>query len=92
MYNEWIEDWRSKIDQKINLNGITSATKNLEVALEFSKCERATKDDQKSVLFVYSITNYNGFHGFRLNDKYTPFPNEHEYLLTEKFPIYVLGI
>ena len=41
MDSEWIEDWRQNIEQKFYLNGITSTTKNLEVALDFSKCDKS---------------------------------------------------
>ena len=45
-----------------------------------------------AVLYIYSITNFDGFRGFRVDDaNYSAFPNEQEYLLCEGFKVTVLG-
>jgi len=38
MEDEWIYDWKEEIGELLNLHGITSASKNMDVALNFSKC------------------------------------------------------
>jgi len=49
--------------------GSTSTSKNLDVALGFSKCDNYYTDDEQPVLFIYLIRNNNGFNGFRMTDK-----------------------
>jgi len=75
MTQDSINDWSNQIGQEyVHLSGTTNTSKNLEIALEDSKCNRKYEDGKQAVLFVYSITNYEGFQGFRLNDdRYTPF-------------------
>ena len=94
MNKEWIEDWRDEVGKEyIKLHGSTSTSKNLDVALGFSQCHKDFSSHQQPVLFVYSIRNYEGFDGFRLNSKrYSVYPGEQEYLLMEGFIVYVLGI
>ena len=76
MNKEWIVDWKKKIKEgKFLLRGITSTSKSLDVALNFSKCHSEYSFYQTPVLFVFSIWNYVGFNGFRLNDKrYSMYP------------------
>ena len=54
------------------------------------------KDDvygKKHVLFVYFVKNVTGFNGFRLtNSNYSAFYSEQEYLISEGFQVWVLGI
>jgi len=70
MNNEWIDGWRKKVGKEyINIPGCTSTSKNLEVALGFSKCHTKYEITKQPVLFIYSIRNYVGFAGFRLTDK-----------------------
>ena len=84
MNNEWIEDWRREIGKTGNdttcLNGQTSTTKNLDVALNYSKCHTDyffESVNQTPVLFVFSILNWVGFEGFRMNQtRYTMYPEE----------------
>jgi len=100
MNKEWIEDWREEIGLQgeyegqsvegmlkyIPMHGSTSTSKSMDVALGFSKCGTKYDDNKQAVLFVYSIYNYGGFNGFRLNDKkYSVYPGEQEYLLMEGF-------
>lgn len=94
MNTDWIEDWRKQIGKnEIDLHGIMNTSKNLEVALNYTKCHTEYAAEQQPVLFVYSIRNYNHFSGFRLNDKrFTPYPEEEEYLLMDGFWIYVLDV
>ena len=94
MNKGWIKDWKKKVGKKpIRLHGSTSTSKNLDVALTFSKCKTDFESDQQPVLFVYSIQNYDGFRGFRLNDKrYTVYPSEQEYLLMEGIRVFVLNV
>ena len=76
------------------MHGCTSTSKNLDVALGFSQCDTDyDAENKQAVLFVYSIRNYDGFSGFRLNSKrYTLYPEEQEYLLMEGFRVYVLEV
>ena len=94
MNKEWIEDWRQVIGhQMINLHGNTSTSKNLDVALGFSKCHNNHEENQLPVLFIYSINNFYGFKGFRLNDKrFSVYPEEQEFLLMEGFKVFVLDV
>ena len=94
MNKEWITGWREEVGKKdedgnmkyFSLHGSTSTSKNMEVALGFSKCHTDFSANQQPVLFVFSITNFNGFNGFRLNSKkYSVYPGEQEYLLCEGF-------
>jgi len=76
-----------------SLNGLTKTTRSLDFALEQTQCTTSNDSKLKPVLFVYSIGNKNGFNGFRLVDnRYTPFPHEQEYLMMEGYYIYVLDI
>ena len=46
-----------------------------------------------SVLFVFSIRNYNGFNGLCLNNPlYGTFPSDHEVLLADGTNFYVLKV
>jgi len=95
MNKEWIKDWvhLSLEGNSIKLTGITSTSKNLEVALDISKCDTKYEDHQQPVLFVYCVRNYDGFRGFRMNNsKFTAYPQEQEYLLMEGFQIYVAEV
>jgi len=78
MKDRCVTDWRRKIDDEdFNLKGITSTNKDLDVALGYSKCHTDYADDQQPVLFVFSMWNYFGFQGFRLNHKrYSMYPGE----------------
>ena len=77
----------------IPLHGSTSTSKNLDVALGFSKCDQHFEAHQQPVLIVTSIRNYDGFFGFRLSDKrFSVYPGEQEYLLMEGFQVLVLGV
>ena len=77
----------------IPLHGSTSTSKNLDVALNYSKCAEVYEPHQQPVLIVTSIFNKNGFYGFRMSDKrFSVYPYEQEYLLMEGFEVYVLGI
>ena len=63
---------------------MTSTTKNLVVALEFSKCLTIYPTDKLPVLFIFSIRNYYGLGGVRLDNKrFSMYPQEEEYLLQE---------
>ena len=65
----------------------------MDVALSFSKCDTDYDDDQTPFLFVFSILNYNGFKGFRVDDsRWSVYPQEQEYLLMEGFQIFVLDV
>jgi len=63
MNKEWIEDWREEVGLKkynggmkyIPLHGSTSTSKNLDVALGFSKCDQVFEANQQPVLIVTSI-------------------------------------
>lgn len=94
MDSDWIEGWREEVGEVfINLHSSTSTSKNLEVALDFSKCHTDYSNLQTPVLFVISVLNYTGFKGFRLNDKrYSVYPEEQEVLLMEGFTVYVLEV
>ena len=49
--------------------------------------------DDKCVLFVLLMKNYQGYIGFRLdNELYTPYPHEQEYLLSEGNDIHILDV
>jgi len=79
--------------KRIPLHGSTSTSKNLDVALGFSKCHEVYDANQQPVLIVTSIWNYYGFFGFRLSDKrFSVYSGEQEYLLMEGFEVYVLGV
>lgn len=59
----------------------TNFTENFREALYSAKHSNRDKNI-KSVLFVLCIFNQSSYPGFRLNnEKYTPYPNEEEYLL-----------
>ena len=94
MNNEWINGWREKVGgEQIKVPGCTSTSKNLEVALGFSKCHTKYENTKQPVLFIYSIANVDGFQGFRLTDKrFSVYPEEQEFLLMEGFRVYVLDI
>ena len=95
MQKEWINPWRKVVgEDAIRLpGGSTSTSQNLDVALGFSKCHTDYTDDQQPVLFIYSIRNQDGFHGFRMTDKrYSMYPSEQEVLLMEGFTVYVLDV
>ena len=94
MNQVWIEDWRKEIGQDyINLKGITNTTKNLDIAMDYSKCHTDFWNHTTPVVFVISIWNNSGFKGFRLTDKrFSVYPEEQEVLLMEGFPVYVLDI
>ena len=84
MSKEWIQDWKKQTRIGLHLNGTTSTSRNLEIVLINSKCDTAHGDDMEPVLYIYSITNYDGLRGFRVNEaNYSAFPHEHEYLLCE---------
>ena len=91
MEKGWMTGWRedagkSGEDSFIHLPGCTSTSKNLDVALGFSGCHKNYSADHQPVLFVFSIRNWFGFNGFRLNDyKFSVYPQEQEYLLMEGF-------
>jgi len=79
--------------KSIPLHGSTSTSKNLDVALGFSKCDQDFEANQQPVLIVTSISNYAGLLGFRLNNKrFSVYPGEQEYLLMEGFQVFVLGV
>ena len=94
MNKEWITGWREEVGKKwIPMHGSTSTSKNMQVALGLSLCHTNYSDNQQPVLFVYSILNYYGFPGFRLNSKkYSVYPGEQEYLLMEGFEVFVLKV
>ncbi len=77
------DHWRAEVGKKdgygdmeyFRMHGCTSTSKNMEVALGFSQCNTDYDDNKQAVLFVYSISNCNGFYGFRLNSKrYSVYP------------------
>jgi len=79
MNKDWIVGWREEVGKSgkdyLHLHGSTSTSKNLDVALGFSNCHNDFSGDQKPVLFVFSIRNWLGFNGFRMNDKrFTVYP------------------
>ena len=94
MEKQWIEDWREKVGNGwFRLHGCTSTSKNMEVALGFSKCHTDYSGNQQPVLFVFSICNDYGFNGFRMNSKrYSVYPGEQEYLLMEGFKVFALKV
>jgi len=94
MKQTWLKDWKRKAGgADIGLHGTTSVSRNLEIALELSKCDTNKDNNMIPVLFVYTIRNYKGFSGFRNNDgRYSAFPCEQEYLLIEGTKIYILSI
>ena len=56
MNKEWITGWKEEVGKKsIPMHSTTNTSKNMEVALGFSKCHTDYSDNQKPVLFVYSI-------------------------------------
>jgi len=74
---KWVEGWSNQIGNKTSLMGLTSTSKNLDVALGYSQCHTKYKSNQQPVLFIYSILNYRGLEGFRLNDKrFSVYPQE----------------
>ena len=77
MNKDWIDHWRAEVGKKdFPMHGCTSTSKNMEVALGFSQCNTDyDADNKQAVLFVYSISNIDGFRGFRLNSKrYSVYP------------------
>ena len=94
MQKQWIEDWREQIGNNILLHGTTSTSRNLEVALDYSKCDKKYRDDQQAVLFIYHVVNnYYGTCAFRMTDeRFTAFPYEQEFLLVEGIKVRVLDI
>ena len=79
----------SDIAKFVHIQGFTSTSLDIRVALDFAK----TSDrDQEMVLFVICIQNYKDFEGFRMNNRqYTAYPEEKEILLMEGFPVAILG-
>ena len=95
MQKEWLVQWREKVleDDSVRMHGTTSTSRNLEVALGFSKCTTDYSDNQQPVLFVYSIRNTSGFCGFRMtDDRFSVYPHEQEYLLMEGFRVFILDV
>ena len=94
MKKQWVQDWIKRVGENIRVPAFTSTTKNLDVSLSFSKCNtNDLKPDDEPVLFVYLMQNYQGFPGFRLNDKaYSNVPTEYEYLLKEGILVHVLAV
>ena len=93
MNKDWIDKWSFNIGNELHLQGCTSTSRNLDVALGFSKCDTDYAFEQQPVLFVFSMLNQTGFSGFRLTDKrYSIYPQEQEYLLCEGFPVYIIDV
>lgn len=91
---EWFDNYKSKINKKINLSLITSTNKKLSTALEFSKCAKKYKDmPGKSVLFVFLFKNFTGFNGVKLNKaEFSAYPYEEEFLLVGGIKIRILKV
>ena len=94
---DWIEDWKKELGKKgfdcSKLHGEWMSTKNLDLALDMSKCHTDYLEHQQPVLFVISARNYEGFHGIKLNDKrFTPFPQERAYFISDALTCYILRI
>ena len=94
MENQWVEDWREGLgNYDFCLHGTTSTSRNLEVALDYSKCHKKYDNGKTPVLFVFNQSNIYGFTGFRMTDeRYTPFPYEQEVLLEEGKSVKVIGV
>ena len=82
-----VREVKGKTEFKVvNINGNSSCTQNLIIALEFAfkKPDDDAAQEKKPVLFVISCQNYKAFFGFRLNNSvYTAYPYEEEVLLCE---------
>ena len=89
-----INRWKREINSSIgtSLPGYTSTYKSLTTALKYSKCaEELTAGTP--VLFVFIMQGYTGLDAFRVDDvKYTPFPDEDEYLLKQSLVVRVLRV
>lgn len=90
---EWLGGWYERVGKDLKLDGYTSTSKSLDVALGFSGAETEHSINQQPTLFVFSIRNYFGFSGFRLSDKrWSIYSQEEEYLLNGGFRVFVLDI
>ena len=59
MEKQWIEDWREEIGEGfVHLHGTTSTSRNLELALDYSKCHKKYEDIKQAVLFVLHNSNW----------------------------------
>ena len=76
------------------MTGVTSTTKNLAVALEFSKCSAEFCDlSGNSVIFVFLFQNFNNFRGYRLNKpEYSAYPQEEECIFIEGIKLKVIKV
>jgi hypothetical protein len=69
----------------------SSCTQNLKVALGYAF--KNPQEHLKPVLFVFSIQNYYGFNGIRLNNEaYTSYPGEREILMRDGLIVYVMEV
>jgi hypothetical protein len=102
MKPEWLKKWATLIGKKdkyaddqpysIYLPENTSFTKNFEHSLTFSYSPMMMPD-RVPVMFVISVRNWHGFHGFRVNkSQFSAHYQEQEVLLFEGFKVYVLHI
>ena len=93
MEKQWIQDWIDDIGKEIRLHGTTSTSRNLEVALDYSKCHTKYEDNKQAVLFVFHMDNWNGTCAFRMTDeRFTAYPYEQEVLLMEGKAVIVLEV
>ena len=73
-----LESWKQL--KKINLDGFSSTSRNIEAATSFAV--RAETDELDPVLLVINLENETGKYYFSLDTKdYTQFPDEKEILL-----------
>lgn len=94
---KWVKDFRRVIgfeDQNgANLLQITIATKNLDIALEASKCHLENAEDDVPVLFIYSMWNYTGLLGWKNDDdKFTPYKHDQEEIIMDGVIFYILAV
>lgn len=93
MKQEWIDPFiQSMGSEWIYLKGNTSCSRNPLVALKFAFSGANDEDGKKSVLFLKCMRNCKGVKGIMMNSEaYSAYPDEGELLLTEGYPVKVIG-
>ena len=91
MQEDWTYKYRDKIGNQIRLNGNTSCSRKLIVALGFALDN--LKLYHTPVLFVTACQNFYAPKGIMMNnDHYSAYPEENELLLQEGCKVWVLHI
>ena len=96
------------VAKQFNLQGNTIAFESFKMALSFthfnkdlpvlpfdfsSPAPEQSSDHYRSVMFVFSIQNYNGFKCFHLNgEKYSAYPEENEVILLDGTQVVVMKV